>query len=132
VTGASRRDARRTYRGKAARNYDPCKLHPHYPLFSTSGHNDGEQPDQLTGRANYVAYGKARNKDFVSGNNYKLLASDTNLAVDVACWYWTTHRLNELADADDLNRTTHKINRGYKGLPDRAANLKRAKFMLLR
>jgi putative chitinase len=87
---------------------------------------------QLTGRANYVAYGKARNRDFVNGNNYKLLASDTNLAVDVACWYWTTHRLNELADADDLNRITHKINRGYKGLPDRAANLKRAKFMLLR
>jgi putative chitinase len=85
---------------------------------------------QLTGRANYVAYGKARNKDFVTGNNYKLLATVPNLAVDVACWFWTTHHLNELADADDLNRITHKINGGYNGLADRASNLKRAKFLL--
>jgi putative chitinase len=85
---------------------------------------------QLTGRANYVAYGKARNKDFVTGNNYKLLATVPNLAVDVACWFWTTHHLNELADADDLNRITHKINGGYNGLADRALNLKRAKFLL--
>jgi putative chitinase len=85
---------------------------------------------QLTGRANYVAYGKARNRDFVTGNNYKLLATDPNLAVDVACWFWTTHHLNESADADDLNRITHKINGGYNGLADRASNLKRAKFLL--
>ena len=86
---------------------------------------------QLTGRANYIAYGNARNQDFVTGNNYLLIATDPNLAVDVACWYWTTHGLNALADADDLNGITLKINGGYNGLGDRAAHLQRAKCLLL-
>jgi putative chitinase len=86
---------------------------------------------QLTGRANYVAYGNARNRDFVTGNNYLLVAIDPNLAVDVACWYWTTRRLNALADVDNLDSITLRINGGYNGLADRAAHLQRAKCLLL-
>lgn len=86
---------------------------------------------QLTGRANYVVYGNARGQDFVTGNNYLLIASNPNLSVDVACWYWTTHGLNALADADNLNGITLIINGGYNGLADRAAHLQRAKCLLL-
>lgn len=74
---------------------------------------------QLTGRSNYTRYGAARKRDFVTGANNLLLSSDANLAVDVSCWFWTEHGLNEKADADDLNGITHKINGGLNGLADR-------------
>jgi len=86
---------------------------------------------QLTGRANYTAFGKARNRDFVTPENYLHIATDPYLAVDVACWYWATHQLNALADADNLDEITLKVNGGYNGLPDRAAHLRRAKCLLL-
>lgn len=86
---------------------------------------------QLTGRANYTKYGAARNRDFVTPENYLAIATDPNLAVDVACWYWTTRGLNAMADADDLHGITVKINGGTNGLPDRAAHLQRAKCLLL-
>jgi putative chitinase len=87
---------------------------------------------QLTGRANYVAYGTARSRDFVTGTNNTLIATDPNLAVDVACWYWTTNGLNALAGADDVNGITLAINGGYNGLADRKAHLQRAKCLLVR
>jgi len=86
---------------------------------------------QLTGRSNYVAYGTARGRDFVTGNNNLLLATDPNLAVDVSCWFWVTHGLNALADADNLNAITRRINGGLNGLADRAAHLQRAKCLLV-
>lgn len=85
---------------------------------------------QLTGRANYVAFGKARKQDYVTPPNYNQIATDPNLAVDVSCWFWTTHKLNDLADADDLIGITKKINGGTNGLPDRRAHLQRAKCLL--
>jgi putative chitinase len=87
---------------------------------------------QLTGRSNYTAFGAARNRDFVTGTNMQLIATDANLAVDSACWYWTTLKnLNPLADADNVNEITHRINGGYNGLDDRKAHLARAKCLLL-
>ena len=86
---------------------------------------------QLTGRANYTAYGIARGADYVSDTNYLQIATNPNLAVDVACWFWTTHGLNALADADNLNGITLRINGGYNGLADRAAHLLRAKCLLV-
>ena len=85
---------------------------------------------QLTGRANYQAYGDARKKDFVTPENYKQIATDPDLAVDVACWFWNEHSLNEKADKDDINGITQTINGGYNGLDDRKKKLKRAKFFL--
>ena len=85
---------------------------------------------QLTGRANYVAFGAARQRDFVTGAKNLLPATDPNLAVDVSCWYWTAHTLNTLADVDDLKSITKKINGGFNGLADRAENLQRAKCLL--
>jgi putative chitinase len=85
---------------------------------------------QLTGRANYQAYGDARGKDYVTPENYKLIATDADLAVDVACWFWNEHNLNDKADKDDLNGITKTINGGFNGLEDRKKKLKRAKFFL--
>jgi putative chitinase len=87
---------------------------------------------QLTGRSNYAAYGKHKGRDFVTPTNYTLIATDPNLAVDVSCWFWTTHGLNKLADADDVKAVTKVINGGYNGLADRTARLARAKCYLLR
>lgn len=86
---------------------------------------------QLTGRANYTAFGTARHRDFLTGTHPSLLSSDPSLAVDVSCWFWTRHGLNALADADNLNAITWRINGGTNGLPDRAAHLRRAKCFLV-
>jgi putative chitinase len=85
---------------------------------------------QLTGRANYRAYGEARGRDFLEGDNPTLLASDPELAVDVAGWFWATRGLNEPADRDDLRLITRRINGGYNGLEDRAAHLAQARWFL--
>ena len=50
---------------------------------------------QLTGRSNYSAYSEATGMDFIG--DPKLLADDVEAAADVACWFWDTHGLNDLA-----------------------------------
>ena len=85
---------------------------------------------QLTGRANYQRYGQAIGKDLLTNEQWKQVADDPNLAVDVACWYWETHRLNQPADQDDITTITRRINGGLNGLDDRKRLLTRAKFFL--
>ena len=85
---------------------------------------------QLTGRANYVTYGKSIGQDLTIDGNWTKLASDPSLAVDVSCWFWNKHNLSDLADQDDLNTITTRINGGLNGLQDRADHLERAKFGL--
>jgi putative chitinase len=86
---------------------------------------------QLTGRANYQAYGDARGKDYTTNNNWTLIATDPNLAVDVAGWYWNENDINQLADKDSVNEVTYAINGGYNGLDDRKRRLGIAKCFLL-
>ena len=86
---------------------------------------------QLTGRANYVAYGQSIGQDLTIDGKWTKVATDPSLAVDVACWFWTKHGLNAFADKDDLLTITHRINGGENGLPDRQDHLDRAKFGLL-
>ncbi len=85
---------------------------------------------QLTGRANYTSYGQAIGKDLTTNDQWKLVANDPNLAVDVACWFWETRRLNTFADQDDIVTITRRINGGLNGLDDRKRLLARAKFFL--
>jgi putative chitinase len=87
---------------------------------------------QLTGRANYTKYGKDRKRNFTTGDNPKLIATDPGLAVDVAVWFWMKHGLNALADTDDVIAVTQAINGGLNGLSDRKAKLLRAKCFLVR
>lgn len=87
---------------------------------------------QITGRANYSDYGRARGRDCTSSTAAaQLLATDPVLAVDASCWFWNKHNLNRLADRDDVLAITKIINGGINGLADRKAILARAKFFLL-
>jgi putative chitinase len=85
---------------------------------------------QLTGRANYAAYGAARGIDFTTDGAPSRIADDPALAADVAGWFWHDRGLNALADADKVRAVTKRINGGYNGLADRMAYLERAKFFL--
>ncbi|NJO16601.1 MAG: glycoside hydrolase family 19 protein [Thioploca sp.] len=79
---------------------------------------------QLTGRANYKKYGDSINADLVS-NPENL--ENPDLATDVAGWFWNERKLNPLADQDDIEGITRKINGGTNGLKDREEYLKKAK-----
>jgi len=83
---------------------------------------------QLTGRANYTAYGAAIGRDLATSP--EVVAAEPALAVDAACWFWETRKINPLADADDIEAVTRKVNGGLNGLADRKAYLRRAKFFL--
>lgn len=85
---------------------------------------------QLTGRANYRQYGQACQRDFEHRDDPGRVASDPALAVDVAGWFWATRTLNTLADRDDLQGITRRVNGGLNGLDERAAYLVRAKWLL--
>lgn len=73
---------------------------------------------QLTGRANYETYGR---KLGVSLVNNPELAARPDIALRVACEYWREKKLNALADKNDIEAITRKINGGYNGLSDRKA-----------
>jgi putative chitinase len=84
---------------------------------------------QLTGRANYEAYKKYSGVDIVSTPS---LAERLDISIDIACWYWTTRKINQYADKDSVLEVSKKINGVNKntglpnGLQDR--NLKTAYF----
>jgi putative chitinase len=86
---------------------------------------------QITGRANYTAFGQSIGQNFTVGNAMQRLATDVTLAVQVAVWFWDKHGLNLLADTDDVVTITKRINGGLNGIDDRRAKLERAKFFLL-
>ncbi len=86
---------------------------------------------QVTGRANYTAFGKFVKQDFTTGDAMGRLATEVAFAVQVAVWFWGTRGLNLLADADNVEAITRKINGGLNGFDDRKAKLERAKFFLL-
>ncbi|MDH0562919.1 glycoside hydrolase family 19 protein [Acinetobacter courvalinii] len=87
----------------------------------------GRGPIQLTGRANYRKYGRALGIDFE--NNPEIVALPS-IGMLVACKYWYDNGLNELADKDEINLITRRINGGYNGLNDRMAKLNTMKSML--
>ncbi len=85
---------------------------------------------QLTGRANYQQYDSARNLGGTLLVDPGRVASDPDLCVDVAGWFWHTRKINALADRDDLRAVTRRINGGTRGLTERQALLRRAKTVL--
>jgi len=82
---------------------------------------------QITGRANYIKLFKALDLDCVA--RPELIESRTN-ACRSAAWFWKSHGLNELADADDFLRITKRINGGTNGIDDRRRLLELAKAVL--
>lgn len=82
---------------------------------------------QLTGRANYITYGKKLGLDLVDNPR---LASTPEVSVRVALEYWKSKNLNAFADADDIMTITRRINGGTNGLDDRIAYLAKIRKLL--
>lgn len=75
---------------------------------------------QVTGRSNYLACSLALFGDRRLLNTPQLL-EEPQWAAMSAGWYWSGHRLNELADAGDFAAITRAINGGLNGQADRLA-----------
>jgi putative chitinase len=79
---------------------------------------------QLTGRANYTAFGKAINEDIA--NNPDVVSG--KYALLSAAWFWSKNGLNTLADGGATDQVvtsiTKRVNGGTIGLPDRIKHFK--------
>lgn len=79
---------------------------------------------QLTGRANYTAFGKAINEDIA--NNPDLVSG--KYALLSAAWFWSKNGLNTLADGGSsdsvVTSITKRVNGGTIGLADRIKHFK--------
>jgi putative chitinase len=82
---------------------------------------------QLTGRANYAEYGEALGLDLVG---HPETAADPVISLRIACEFWKRRGLNQVADRDDIETITRRINGGLNGLDDRKAYLAKAKAAL--
>ncbi len=82
---------------------------------------------QITGRANYAKCGEALGLDLIS--HPELLELPQHAAMSAA-WFWKQKGLNDLADRDEFNTITRRINGGLNGLQDRLEIWKRAREVL--
>jgi putative chitinase len=82
---------------------------------------------QVTGRSNYTAAATVIGKSLDDTVTY---FATPDGAVESAAWFWTAHKLNALADDDNIEQITRVINGGTAGLDDREAYLARAKAAL--
>jgi putative chitinase len=82
---------------------------------------------QLTGRNNYTAFGKSVGMTADEAAEY---VATKKGALESACWFWATNKIERFADADDIVGMSKKINGGTIGLDDRKARYARAKAIL--
>jgi putative chitinase len=75
---------------------------------------------QLTGKDNYKAVTEALGIDLVA--NPQLLEEPRYAALS-AGWFWNKKGLNALADANDIETMTKRINGGFIGIADRKAKI---------
>jgi putative chitinase len=75
---------------------------------------------QLTGKDNYKAVTEALGMDLVA--NPQLLEEPRYAALS-AGWFWNKKGLNALADANDIETMTKRINGGSIGIADRKAKI---------
>ena len=78
---------------------------------------------QLTGKDNYANCGSSLSVDLL-GNPDMLL--DPKYAALSAGWFWGKKGLNALADSQDYDTMTKRINGGLIGLDDRKAKIAKA------
>lgn len=88
----------------------------------------GRGPIQITGRSNYARYGVLLGLDLIAD---PAQAATPAVGFATAGLYWTSHKLNDLADAEDFVGITRRINGGINGLPDRQKYYERAKAILI-
>lgn len=82
---------------------------------------------QITGRANYAKCGEALGLDLI--NRPELLELPQHAAMSAA-WFWKLKGLNDLADRDEFNTITRRINGGLNGLAERLEIWKKARAVL--
>ncbi len=82
---------------------------------------------QITGRYNYGKYGEMLGVDLITTPT---IASSPQIAFSTAGAYWETNGLNELADKEDFETITKRINGGLNGYEDRCKYYERAKDVL--
>lgn len=82
---------------------------------------------QLTGRNNYTNFGKSLG---MSAEEAAAYVATPKGAVESACWFWDTNKLNTIADTDDVVKMTKRINGGTIGLEDRQKRYARAMELL--
>lgn len=87
----------------------------------------GRGPIQCTGRSNYRKYGRLIGIDL---ERHPELAAVPSIGLHVALEYWKQNGLNALADADDIEKITRRINGGLNGYQDRKAHLAKIKGWL--
>lgn len=77
---------------------------------------------QLTARGNYERCGRALVLDLITAPE---LLEVPEFAAKSAAWFWYTNGCNELADRNDFEGITRRINGGMNGYDDRLAWLAR-------
>lgn len=82
---------------------------------------------QLTGRDNYTRCGVGIGMDLLE---HPELLEQPKAAALSAGWFWDSRALNALADKDDIEAITKKINGGTIGLAERKAWLAKFKAVL--
>ncbi len=82
---------------------------------------------QLTGRNNYTAFGKSIGMSAEEAADY--VATERG-ALESACWFWATNKLDKWADNGDIKGLTKKINGGTIGLEDRTRRWEEALAIL--
>jgi putative chitinase len=82
---------------------------------------------QLTGRDNYTAFGKT--VDMTAEEAAVYVATEKG-AIESACWFWNTKKLNAVADTGDIVKMTKIINGGDIGLDDREKRFEKALSVL--
>lgn len=85
----------------------------------------GRGPLQLTGRANYATAPIGGLLD------HPERAAEPGTGIIIALWFFQSRGCNRLADADDVEAVTLKINGGTHGLADRIALTAKAKGIFL-
>jgi putative chitinase len=71
---------------------------------------------QLTGKENYSKFAASVGKTLDEAVAY---CETLDGAIESACWFWTTNKLNDIADKNDIVTLTKRINGGTIGLEDR-------------
>jgi putative chitinase len=79
---------------------------------------------QLTGRANYIKFGEMLDLDLV---NHPDWAAEPQVAFRVSGAFWKSNGLNELADHQQFEAITRRINGGLTGQSERLKFYQRAK-----
>ena len=82
---------------------------------------------QLTGKDNYTNFGDSLE---ITPEEVTEYLETFEGAVQSACWFWESNKLNQWADRGDILTLTKRINGGTIGLEDRIAHYEHALHIL--